>query len=49
MKALGQHSIFQSIVERTIADDMASGAYLKPGDVVTIKVDRLGTLENRVE
>ena len=46
---LGQRSIVQAIVERTIADDKASGAYLQPGDVVTIRVDRMGTLENCVE
>lgn len=42
-------SIIKAIVERTITDDRASGGYLKPGDVVTIRADQLGTLENRVE
>jgi 2-keto-4-pentenoate hydratase/2-oxohepta-3-ene-1,7-dioic acid hydratase in catechol pathway len=47
--ALGRRGIVDRIVERTIADDRASGAYLQPGDAVTIRVDRLGTLDNRVE
>lgn len=45
----GRGSIIAAIVERTIADDRASGGYLQPGDVVTIQVDKLGTLENRIE
>jgi 2-keto-4-pentenoate hydratase/2-oxohepta-3-ene-1,7-dioic acid hydratase in catechol pathway len=45
----GKRSLVQAIVERTIADDRATNAYLQPGDVVTIRVDRMGTLENRVE
>jgi 2-keto-4-pentenoate hydratase/2-oxohepta-3-ene-1,7-dioic acid hydratase in catechol pathway len=49
MKALGRDDITRAVVERTIADDKASGAYLRKDDVVTIRVERLGTLENRVE
>jgi 2-keto-4-pentenoate hydratase/2-oxohepta-3-ene-1,7-dioic acid hydratase in catechol pathway len=45
----GRVSIIKAIVERTITDDRASGGYLKSGDVVTIRADQLGTLENRVE
>jgi 2,4-didehydro-3-deoxy-L-rhamnonate hydrolase len=45
----GRGSIIAAIVERTITDDRASGGYLQPGDVVTIRADQLGTLENRVE
>jgi len=45
---LGRGSPIAAIVERTISDDRASGAYLQPGDVVTIRVDQMGTLENRV-
>jgi len=45
----GKHSLVQAIIERTITDDRATNAYLQPGDVVTIRVDRMGTLENRVE
>jgi 2-keto-4-pentenoate hydratase/2-oxohepta-3-ene-1,7-dioic acid hydratase in catechol pathway len=45
---LGRGSPIAAIVERTITDDRASGAYLQPGDVVTIRVDQMGTLENRV-
>jgi 2,4-didehydro-3-deoxy-L-rhamnonate hydrolase len=45
----GRGGITVAVVERTIADDRASGGYLQPGDVVTIAADRLGTLENRVK
>lgn len=45
----GRGSIIAAIVERTITDNRASGGYLQPGDVVTIRADQLGTLENRVE
>jgi 2-keto-4-pentenoate hydratase/2-oxohepta-3-ene-1,7-dioic acid hydratase in catechol pathway len=45
----GRGSPIAAIVERTIADDRASGGYLQPGDVVTIRVDQMGSLENRVE
>jgi len=45
----GQGSPIAAIVERTITDDRASGGYLQAGDVVTIRVDQMGTLENRVE
>jgi 2-keto-4-pentenoate hydratase/2-oxohepta-3-ene-1,7-dioic acid hydratase in catechol pathway len=45
----GRGSPIAAIVERTITDDRASGGYLKPGDVVTIRVDQMGSLENRVE
>lgn len=46
---LGRGGIVAAIVERTIRDDRASGGYLQPGDVVTIRADQLGTLENRVK
>ncbi len=49
IKSFGKGGIVAAIVERTIADDHASGGYLQRGDVVTIRVDQLGTLENRVE
>ena len=45
----GHGSPIAAIVERTITDDRASGGYLEAGDVVTIRVDQMGTLENRVE
>lgn len=45
----GQGSPIAAIVERTITDDRASDGYLQAGDVVTIRVDQMGTLENRVE
>ena len=45
----GQRSITKQIVERTIADGKASGAYLRSGDAVTIRVDRMGALDNRVQ
>jgi len=45
---LGRGGIIAAIVERTIRDDRASGGYLQPGDVVTIRAEQLGTLENRV-
>ncbi|ALL13292.1 fumarylacetoacetate hydrolase family protein [Caulobacter henricii] len=48
LAGLGQRNFVQSVIERAIADDKATGAYLQPGDVVTIRVDRMGTLENRV-
>ena len=38
-----------AIIERTIADDRASSGYLQPGDVVSIRAEQLGTLENRVK
>jgi len=47
--SLGKGGIVHRIVERTIADDEASGAYLRSGDVVTIRVERMGSLDNRVE
>ena len=46
---LGKGGLVKRIIERTITDDQASGAFLKPGDVVSIRVERLGTLDNRVE
>jgi len=45
----GRGSPITAVVERTITDDRASGGYLQTGDVVTIRVDRMGTLENRAE
>jgi 2,4-diketo-3-deoxy-L-fuconate hydrolase len=45
----GHGSPIAAIVERTITDDRASRGYLQAGDVVTIRVDHMGTLENRVE
>lgn len=45
----GHGSPIAAIVERTITDDRASGGYLQAGDVVTIRVDQMGMLENRVE
>ena len=45
----GRRSIVEAVVERMIADERASGGYLQPGDVVTIQVNYLGTLENRVK
>ena len=44
----GRGSPITAIIERTITDDRASGGYLQPGDVVTIRVDQMGRLENRV-
>ncbi|MEI6486951.1 MAG: fumarylacetoacetate hydrolase family protein [Sphingomonadales bacterium] len=38
-----------AIIERTITDDRASGGYLKPGDVVTIQANDMGSLENRIK
>ncbi|WP_353257332.1 fumarylacetoacetate hydrolase family protein [Hyphomonas sp.] len=37
------------VVESQIATARTSGAYLRPGDLVTIQVDQLGRLENQVE
>ena len=45
----GRGGPIAAIIERTITDDRASRGYLQPGDVVTIQVDKMGTLENRVE
>jgi 2-keto-4-pentenoate hydratase/2-oxohepta-3-ene-1,7-dioic acid hydratase in catechol pathway len=45
----GRSGPITAIIERTIADDRASGGYLQPGDVVTIRAEQLGTLENRVK
>ena len=45
----GQGSPISAIIERTITDDCASGGYLQPGDVVAIRVDQMGTIENRME
>ena len=45
----GQGSPISAIIERTITDDRASGGYLQPGDVVAIRVDQMGTIENRIE
>jgi 2-keto-4-pentenoate hydratase/2-oxohepta-3-ene-1,7-dioic acid hydratase in catechol pathway len=47
--SLGKTSLVQTIVERAITDDRATGAYLKPGDVVTIRTERMGSLDNGVE
>jgi len=41
-------SIPRHAIDRYIRDVRAAGVYLAPGDVVTIHVDRMGTLENRV-
>jgi 2-keto-4-pentenoate hydratase/2-oxohepta-3-ene-1,7-dioic acid hydratase in catechol pathway len=45
----GRSGPIAAIIERTIADDRASGGYLQPGDVVTIQVEQMGTLENRIK
>ena len=45
----GSSGPIAAIIERTITDDRASGGYLQPGDVVTIRAEQLGTLENRVK
>ncbi|MEI6642122.1 MAG: fumarylacetoacetate hydrolase family protein [Novosphingobium sp.] len=45
----GRSGPIKAIIERTIADDRASGGYLQPGDVVTIRAEQLGTLENRIQ
>jgi len=45
----GRGGLIAAIIERTIADDRTSGGYLQPGDVVTIRAEQLGTLENRIE
>jgi 2-keto-4-pentenoate hydratase/2-oxohepta-3-ene-1,7-dioic acid hydratase in catechol pathway len=45
----GRSGLIAAIIERTITDDRASGGYLQPGDVVTIRAEQLGTLENRVK
>jgi 2-keto-4-pentenoate hydratase/2-oxohepta-3-ene-1,7-dioic acid hydratase in catechol pathway len=45
----GRSGLIAAIIERTIADDRASGGYLQPGDVVTIRAEQLGTLENRIQ
>jgi 2-keto-4-pentenoate hydratase/2-oxohepta-3-ene-1,7-dioic acid hydratase in catechol pathway len=45
----GKGGLIKRIVERAITDDKASGAFLMPGDVVSIRVGRLGSLDNRVE
>lgn len=47
--SFGRSGDVDQIVERTIAENRASGAYLRPDDVVTILADRLGLLDNRVE
>lgn len=49
LAGFGRGSPIAAIIERTIADDRASGGYLQPGDVLTIRADKLGTLDNRVE
>ncbi len=45
---LGQQSIVHQVIERYIARRQAQRIYLQPGDVATINVDRLGTLQNTV-
>ena len=42
-------SLPEHVVESHIATARASGAYLRPGDLVTIRVDQLGSLANPVE
>jgi len=45
----GRSGPIKAIIERSIADDRASGGYLQLGDVVTIRAEQLGTLENRIK
>ncbi len=42
-------SLASHVVESQIATARTSGAYLHPGDRVSIQVDQMGTLENQVE
>jgi 2-keto-4-pentenoate hydratase/2-oxohepta-3-ene-1,7-dioic acid hydratase in catechol pathway len=42
-------SLPDHVVESHVATARASGAYLRPGDLVTIRVEQLGRLENPVE
>ncbi len=41
-------SVVQNVIAAYIARSQAQKTYLQPGDQVTIRVDRLGTLSNRV-
>ena len=41
-------SQLQTVVEPFLREETASGRYLKPGDMVLMKADRLGTMSNRV-
>lgn len=45
---LGQQSIVHQVIERYIARRQAQRIYLQPDDVVSIEVDRLGTLANTI-
>ena len=45
----GRSGLIKAIIERTIADDRASGGYLQPGDVVSIRAEQMGTLENHIK
>lgn len=49
LAGFGRGDMIETVIERTITDDTASGGYLQQGDVVTIQADKLGTLENRVK
>jgi 2-keto-4-pentenoate hydratase/2-oxohepta-3-ene-1,7-dioic acid hydratase in catechol pathway len=42
-------SLPEHVVESHVATARASGTYLRPGDLVTIRVEQLGRLENPVE
>jgi 2,4-didehydro-3-deoxy-L-rhamnonate hydrolase len=42
-------TVAHHVIERHIDGARSDGGYLKPGDVVSIRVDRLGTLANTVE
>lgn len=48
LAGFGRRSLVRSVIERHIARVRAARIYLQPGDEVTIRVDRLGTLANRV-
>jgi 2-keto-4-pentenoate hydratase/2-oxohepta-3-ene-1,7-dioic acid hydratase in catechol pathway len=41
-------SMVSHVIAAYIARNRASRTYLQPGDVVTIRVDRLGALTNQV-
>jgi len=41
-------SRLQTVVEPFLREEYRSGRYLKPGDLVQMKADRLGTMSNRI-
>jgi 2-keto-4-pentenoate hydratase/2-oxohepta-3-ene-1,7-dioic acid hydratase in catechol pathway len=41
-------SQLQTVVEPFLREQYRSGRYLKPGDLVLMKADRLGTMSNRI-